>query len=302
VKTKICVTGSINKDIILRTPHIPKPGETISASAFDWAFGGKGANQAVSACRLGADVSFIGAVGRDDTGQEQIEHFKDEGMVVSGIEQVDEASGAAYIAVDNKGENTIILYPGANNSVTPEWVRKNKDLIEKSDCLLLQLEIPAEASLEAARIAGAASVPVIFNPAPVNEFPEELFGLCHMITPNETELEILTGSRNPEEGARILMEKGVKSVLVTLGKEGCYYTDGSEELRSPSVDLYPVADTTAAGDSFNAAMAFFLKEDRTMADKLNLSNRVGALTVSRKGAQPSLPTYEELKKHSGGLL
>jgi len=302
---KIVVVGSINKDVIMQVERHPKPGETLTAVAVSSAFGGKGANQAVAAARLGAEVTMIGAVGEDPTGKEQIEHFQSEGIRTDAIMRCGEPSGVAYITVDTAGENSIILYPGANHQVTVEWVEKNRSYIEDADVMLLQLEIPVEVSLAAAEIADKSDTIVIFNPAPVHQIPERLFQLTDIITPNETELALLAGEEDPEKAEKILLSKGAKSVLATMGADGSRYRDAGTKFNLSTYSSVKVADTTAAGDSFNAAVAYSTGSGEDIADTVAFATAVGSITVSRFGAQTSLPTIEEVEKfitdHQGEL-
>ena len=302
---RIVIVGRINKDVIMQVERHPKPGETLTAVAVSSAFGGKGANQAVAAARLGAEVTMIGAVGDDPTGNEQIEHFQIEGIRTNAIMRCGEPSGVAYITVDTAGENSIILYPGANHQITVEWVEKNRSYIEDADVMLLQLEIPVEVSLAAAEIADKSDTIVIFNPAPVHQVPERLFQLTDIITPNETELALLAGEEDPEKAEMILLSKGVKSVLATMGADGSRYRDAGTKFNLSTYSSVKVADTTAAGDSFNAAVAYSIGSGEDITDAAAFATAVGSITVSRFGAQTSLPTREEVEKfitmHQGEL-
>jgi len=302
---KIVIVGSINKDVIMQVERHPKPGETLTAVAVSSAFGGKGANQAVAAARLGAEVTIIGAVGEDPTGDEQIEHFQNEGIRTDAIMRCSESSGVAYITVDTAGENSIILYPGANHQITVEWVEKNSSYIEDADVMLLQLEIPVEVSLAAAEIADKSDTIIIFNPAPVHQIPDRLFQLTDIITPNETELALLAEEEDPGKAEMILLSKGVKSVLATMGADGSRYRDAENQFSLPTYSSVKVADTTAAGDSFNAAVAYSVGSGDDITDAIAFATAEGSITVSRFGAQTSLPTLEEVEKfvimHHGEL-
>jgi ribokinase len=293
---KIVIVGSINKDIIMQVERHPKPGETLTAVAVSSAFGGKGANQAVAAARLGAEVTIVGAVGEDSTGDEQVEHFQNEGICTDAIMRSSEPSGVAYITVDTAGENSIILYPGANHQITVEWVEKNRSYIEDADVMLLQLEIPVEVSLAAAEIADTSDTIIIFNPAPVHQIPERLFQLTDIITPNETELALLAEEGDPEKAEMILLRKGVKSVLATMGADGSRYRDAENQFLLSTYSSVKVADTTAAGDSFNAAIAYSIGSGDEISEAAAFATAVGSITVSRFGAQTSLPTLEEVGK------
>jgi ribokinase len=293
----ICVAGSINNDHICVMPRLPGLGESLIASSYSTAFGGKGANQAVAAARLGASVRMIGAVGEDQAGEAMRRNLEANGVDASGLLVTDTPSGVAMINVDSSGDNTIVVFPGANMELGPDWIRSNADAIRSCSCLLLQLEVPLEAVIEAARIAHDAGVPVLLNPAPAMPVPDELFGLCAAITPNETELGILSGVTGIEAGARILLGKGAGAVVVTLGKRGCLYVDERSSFEVPS---YPVkaVDATAAGDSFNGALATRLGLGGLAsvdAAAFRFCNAAGALAATKLGAQPSIPTLEEVQ-------
>jgi len=294
----ICVTGSINNDLICVLPRLPRTGESLIATSYSTAFGGKGANQAVAAARLGAPVTMIGAIGRDSTGEAMRRNLEANGVDASALLVTDTPSGVAVIHVDESGDNMIVVYPGANMELDPGWIRKNAGAITTASCLVLQLEVGMEAVLEAARLAHQAGIPVLLNPAPARQVPDELFGLCTAVTPNETELGILSGVEGIKEGAAILLRKGVGAVIVTLGKRGCLYMDaaGSFEVAS-----YPVkaVDATAAGDSFNGALAGRIAGGGLAAidaEALRFCNAAGALAATRLGAQPSIPTLKEVEE------
>ena len=289
----ICVVGSLNYDLVCVLERLPATGETLTALSHTAAFGGKGANQAVAAARLGAPVRMLGAVGSDPTGASMRRNLEDNGVDASGLLVVDAPSGIAMINVDQAGDNTIVVYPGANARLGPEWIRANAEAIHDSSCLVLQLEVPLETVLEAARIAHAAGVPVLLNPAPARHLPDELFGLCAAITPNETELGLLSGKPGIEAGAAELLRKGAKAVIVTLGKNGCLYMDGRGSFAVPSYDVRAV-DATAAGDSFNGALATRLGLGAPSAEDLAFCNAAGALAATKLGAQPSIPTLAEV--------
>lgn len=296
-KPKVCVVGSINNDHICVLPRLPELGESLIASSYQTAFGGKGANQAVAAARLGAAVAMIGAVGRDAAGQAMRRNLEDNGVDASGLLEAAVPSGVALINVDDRGDNTIAVYAGANMELGPDWVRRHSESIRGASCLLIQLEVPLPAVLEAARIAKAAGVPVLLNPAPAKPIPDELFGLCAALTPNETELGILSGVSGIKEGAAKLLSRGTGAVIVTLGKRGCLYLDGSRSFEVPSTPVKAV-DATAAGDSFNGALAARIAAGglASVDEKaLRLCNAAGALAATRLGAQPSIPTLAEVE-------
>ncbi|MDX9899015.1 MAG: ribokinase [Spirochaetia bacterium] len=301
IKETITVVGSINNDHICVLDRLPALGETLTAYAYVTAFGGKGANQAVAASRLGdAPVAMIGAVGSDPSGAAMRRNLEDNGIDSTGILESDEPSGVAMINIDANGDNTIVVFPGANASSSPEWIRANAELIRSSSCLMLQLEIPLESVLEAARLAHGAGVPVLLNPAPAMALPDELFRLCSVMTPNESELRILSGVAGVEAGARALLAKGVGVVIVTLGDKGCFYMDEQGSFAVPSYRVRAV-DTTAAGDSFNGALATRLRASgsanrRLSHDDMAFCNAAGALAASTLGAQPSIPTLSDVER------
>jgi ribokinase len=293
----ICVVGSINNDHICVLPRLPGLGESLIASSYSTAFGGKGANQAVAAARLGAAVRMIGAVGRDQAGESMRRNLETNGVDASGLLVTGTPSGVALINVDSSGDNTIAVYPGANMDLDPGWIRSKADTIRSCGCLLLQLEVPLGAVMEAARIAHDAGIPVLLNPAPARPVPDELLGLCAAVTPNETELGILSGIPGIGAGAKALLNKGTRAVVVTLGKHGCLYMDERASFEVPSYAVTAV-DATAAGDSFNGALATRLAAGGMAsidAEAFRFCNAAGAIAATRLGAQPSIPTLEEVK-------
>ncbi len=293
-KKPITVVGSLNYDLVCVLDRLPGLGETLTARSHVAAFGGKGANQAVAAARLGASVRMIGAVGSDPTGQAMRRNLEENGIDAAGLYVADDPSGVAMINIDANGDNTIVVYPGANAALGPGWIADNADAIRSGSCLMLQLETPLETVVAAARIAREAGVPVLLNPAPARALPDELFGLCDVLTPNETELALLSGVAGVEEGARALLAKGVGAVVVTLGGKGCYYVDERGSFAVPSFRIVAV-DATAAGDSFNGALATRLGGGRPGPDDLAFCNAAGALAATKLGAQPSIPTLTEVR-------
>ncbi|MEQ2129016.1 ribokinase [Caldanaerobacter subterraneus KAk] len=299
---KIAVVGSINKDYTAQVDKLPQKGETVIASNYKISLGGKGANQAVAAKRLGAEVAMIGAVGKLDGGQDIVKKLENDGIDVSGILIVDdEVTGNAMITVDEKGANTIVVYPGANNKLSPLWIKKQKEIIRNAHFAILQLEIPIETVEFAVKISKECNVKVILNPAPAKKLPEEIYKYVDIITPNEVELTQLTGTEDIKEGASILMQKGVKEVIVTLGERGCYYTDGIREIFVEAVRVKAI-DTTAAGDAFNAAIAVALGEKMDINSALIFANIAGALTTTKMGAQDALPFRQEVESFKKNLV
>ncbi|HXK58608.1 MAG TPA: ribokinase [Acidobacteriota bacterium] len=298
-KARIVVVGSSNTDMVVKSARIPGPGETVLGGEFVMAAGGKGANQAVAAARLGADVTLVARVGDDLFGERAIAGFRQEKIVADYIvKDPNKPSGVALIMVDDHGENIISVAPGANAELSPEDVQKARPAIEQADVVLIQLEIPLPAVHEAARLGEQSGARVILNPAPAQPLDDTLISCVDIITPNETEAEILTGIRPDSQeqlrkAAEELLRRGVNTVVITMGGKGSFLVSGEETGMVPTVPIRPV-DTTAAGDAFNAALAIALAEGRGLRESISFANRAGALTATRLGAQPSLPTRAEL--------
>lgn len=298
----VTVIGSINLDRTIRVKHMPKPGETIHTRETFSAGGGKGANQAVAARRSEADTYFIGAVGTDEAGKTMSELLSQEEIDLTGVATLEnQATGQAYIIVDDQGENSIMIHAGANNAFTPEQVRKSQAIIEKSDFIIAQFESAIESTIEAFKIAKKAGVKTILNPAPALEnVPEELLKVTDMIIPNETETEILTGVTisdevSLQEAASKLHALGIEVVIITIGSKGAFYAlkDGKNGI----VKAFKVnaVDTTAAGDTFIGAMSSLLAKDfSNLEEAIRYGNKASSLTVQRFGAQPSIPYKNEL--------
>lgn len=291
----IVVIGSINMDYTLIVDQLPNREETISASAFYTSGGGKGANQALAAKRLGANVLMIGSLGKDSMGTILSENLKKEGIDVSGIKYVDKPTGNAMITVDKNGSNTIIVYPGANEELNYNWIEKFKDKIDDCEIVILQLEIPMDTVENSAKLAKKCGKTVILNPAPAKDIPFELYKYVDIITPNETELMRITGYSDVRQGAKELLKRGVKKVIVTLGDKGSYYADENEEYNVDPIRVHAV-DTTAAGDSYNGALAVALCEGKSIKEALEFANIVGAVTTTKLGAQESLPFRSEVNE------
>ena len=294
-KAKVVVIGSSNNDMTIKGDRLPKPGETVLGGEFRMGPGGKGANQAVAARRLGADVSFICKVGRDIFGDNAISGYQKEGIDCSRILRSDKASGTALILVDGNAENCIAVAPGANADLTPEDVDSVADVIRSADYLILQLEIPVESVLRAAKIAHEAGVYVILNPAPACHLPEELFGYISLITPNQTESALLSGVEdNLDAAVERLMQLGVKDVVVTLGSKGSLVISEGAKTLVPSLKVKAV-DTTAAGDTFCGALCVALSEGCGLVDAAGFATKASALTVQKMGAQDSIPFRSDIK-------
>ena len=296
----ITVVGSLNMDLVTRTPRIPQPGETIIGSDFRTVPGGKGANQAVAAARLGIQVSMVGRVGRDAFAQPLLDNLAAAGVDHTFVAQdPGAATGVALIVVDDAGQNSIVVASGANAHLSPADVDAAESTIAAAAALLLQLESPLETVTRAAEIARAHGVTVILNPAPARPLPAELLSMVDVLIPNESETELLTGkpvsNQTEIEAAALALRKlGVGTVILTLGERGALLAreDGAEYL--PAFEVTPV-DTTAAGDAFVGGFAVALAEGRTLAEAVRWGNATGALATTKLGAQPSLPTRQELE-------
>lgn len=304
-RRKILVIGSLNVDCVVHVEHTPVTGETILCGDMSTIPGGKGANQACAAGKLGADVILLGAVGKDAHAQLQRESLSKAGVDISHlIEREDHDTGLAFISIDNNGDNSIVVIQGANATLTKEDIDDNLDLIRQSDIILFQLEIPIDTVVYGARRAKELGKMVILDPAPVpRDFPEELYEYVDIVKPNETELSMLT--RTPdveyhmEEAVSCLKGKGVKHVVVTLGENGVYLdSEETGRKRIPAIPVHAV-DTTAAGDSFTAALAVMLAEGKNMEEAVSFAIRVSSVVVTRKGAQSSIPTLEEVQELMG---
>lgn len=298
-KPRIVVVGSVNTDMVVKGRQLPRPGETVTGGRFIMAAGGKGANQAVAASRLGDEVTLIAKVGRDVFGDQAVENFRREGIRTECILRDDaNATGVALILVDDAGENLISVASGANHALSPDEIEKLADAIRSADVLMLQLEIPMETVCSAARIASEAGVPVILDPAPAAPLPDGLLGQVTYLTPNESEAERLTGvtvrdEASARQAASQLRQSGAKYVIVTLGAEGALLAGPDCALRVASQRVEAV-DTTAAGDAFNGGLAHALAGKVDLEQAVCQACLVGALSATKLGAQPSLPTLDEL--------
>ncbi len=296
---EILVVGSLNADLVVRAPHFPAPGETITGEDLATIPGGKGANQAVAAARLGASVAMIGCVGADAFGATLLENLKQNHIDSRGVRRAGaSATGTAIIVVDANGENSIVLSPGANARVV------NKDIKPEAmagvKLLLLQLEIPVEAVMHAARVAKEQGVRVLLNPAPAREIPDELLKSADYLLPNETELGLLAGRKitdaaSLEKAADLLLRRGASNVIVTLGEKGALIVNKSGKRHVPAYNVRPV-DTTAAGDAFIGGMAFALLNRKSLQNAVKYGCACGALATTKFGAQPSLPTAQDVRE------
>ncbi len=298
---KIVVVGSSNTDMIVKVPRIPKPGETILGGKFSTAAGGKGANQAVAAARAGGDVTFIARVGDDMFGQQAYSGFKEDQINV-GYVKTDkvEPSGVALIFVDEKGENSIAVASGANAALSPEDVNEAAELIQSADILLMQLETPLETVRRAAEIAKEAGVKVILNPAPAMKLDDSFLSNLTIITPNESEAELLTGIsvtdvESAERAAIALLERGLEVVIITLGSKGALIKKKKKKHLIAGFKVDAV-DATAAGDVFNGSLAVAIAEGKSQEDAVRFANAAAALSVTKLGAQPSIPKRDEIER------
>jgi len=294
------VIGSSNTDMVIRSERLPAPGETVLGGEFFMNPGGKGANQAVAAARLGGTVSLVTKTGNDLFGREARKGFEESGIDTGYLLVDGEApSGVALIMVDASGENTIAVAPGANGRLSAKDIEENIEVLRGAKYVLMQLEIPLETVEHAARLARESGVKVILNPAPAQELPDELLRSLYLITPNQSESRMLTGvevkdDKTAERSAQALRKRGVENVIITLGADGAYIlTDEiGERVPAPAVEA---RDTTAAGDTFNGALAVALAEEKRMIDAVRFANRAAAWSVTRMGAQSSTPARSELE-------
>jgi len=297
--SKIVVIGSSNTDMIVKSDHLPLPGETVVGGKFFTAPGGKGANQAVAAARLGGDVSFVAKVGKDQFGDAAIENYSKEGMDTRYVTRsAGSASGVALILVDGKGENSIAVASGANADLSKDDIDAAAEQIKNASIVLMQLESPVDTVLYAAKMAAERGAMVVLNPAPAAPIPEEMYRYLYAVTPNETESEILTGVKVEDEASalkasEVFISRGVKKVVITLGSKGAFVNDGGNSYMVPARKVKAV-DTTAAGDTYNGAMCVALAEGKSLREALEFATKASAIAVTRMGAQPSVPTREEV--------
>lgn len=296
----IVIVGSSNTDMVIRSARIPVPGETILGGTFFMNPGGKGANQAVAAARLGGQVTFIAKTGNDIFGKEAAAHFSKEGIDVSFLlSDAEYPSGVALITVDDKGENTIVVAQGSNAQLLASDISKASEIIQSASFILMQLEIPMETVEHASNLAFAKNIPVVLNPAPGRSLPASLLEKISIITPNESEAEILTGikvsdDKSAEKAAVKLQQLGVKTVIITRGSEGAAVLEGDRFtlIASPVVKA---VDTTAAGDVFNGALVVAMAEGHDLLQSTKIACEAASISVTRLGAQSSAPYRKEIQ-------
>lgn len=295
---KILVLGSSNTDMTVKTSTLPAPGETVLGGDFTMSPGGKGANQAVAAIRAGGEVSFICKVGRDQFGDNALDHYSEEGIDISASLRSDRPSGVALITVDRDAENCIVVASGANADFSVEDVRNSRALLQSCDILLMQLEIPIPAVVEAARIASEAGATVVLNPAPYYELPEEVFRHVSLFIPNRTELSSFSGVEVSDvesavRAAGVLFGKGVGKMIVTMGSRGSLIVekDGHEFIPALKVDA---VDTTGAGDTYCGALCVALAEGKPLPEAARFATASSAISVTKMGAQTAIPSRAEI--------
>lgn len=298
---KIVVIGSSNTDMVVTTPKIPVPGETILANEFNIIAGGKGANQAVAAARAGGKVTFVAKVGNDDFGRNAVIGYKADNIDTSYvcIDSVNPSGIAIIIVEEGSGQNAIVVAGGSNKSLSIDDIKTAEKLISEADVVLIQLEIPLEVVEFSLKLAKKYGVKTILNPAPAQPLSDEILSLVDIITPNESETQILTGlnplsDEDVKKAAAILLEKVNETVLVTLGSQGVYVTSKNGENGFVPTAKVVAVDTTAAGDVFNGYLAAAFSEGKSFKEAISISNIAATISVTRKGAQPSIPKMNEL--------
>ncbi|HEU5293122.1 MAG TPA: ribokinase [Cyclobacteriaceae bacterium] len=297
--SKILVIGSTNIDLITKVERFPVAGETITGKLFMQAMGGKGANQALAAHRLGGEVRFVTCLGADPNGANALDYYTSEGLDISKALRVDhDPTGTAVILVNDEGENIIVITPGANDKLSPKYISKLESEIAGSSMVMLQMEIPMETVVKTCELAKANNVPVLLNVAPARAIDDDLIRKIEILVVNETEIEAICGKQiaNDGEDALIdtLLSKGTKTVILTLGKKGCIIKTKAFRHHIPAFDVNPV-DTTAAGDTFCGALVARLSNGESIVDAVRFATAAAAICVTRIGAQPSIPKEDEVQ-------
>ncbi len=292
----ILVVGSSNIDLVASVDRLPSRGETVLGYRFAQSFGGKGANQAVAAARAGAEVAFLSKLGADANGRLIEQHLAAQGLSRPILlRDAEFPTGVAMILVDHSGENQIAVVPGSNGRLTPADLRQHRELIAGARVLLLQMEIPRETVFEALRLGRECGLTTILNPAPAAPLPSDLLRLVDILTPNESEAQVLTGSTDPAEAAQILTGRGVGTVVVTCGANGAFLTTGNDVTHIPGF-LVVTIDSTGAGDAFNGALACAVAEGVPLKSAIERANAAGALATTGRGAQESMPTKDDIEQ------
>lgn len=296
----VLVIGSANMDLVVFTGRFPQPGETIFGKKFEMFPGGKGSNQAVCCAKLGAKTYFIGKMGNDDFQKKLSLNMKNERVDIEHIFiDADESTGAALITVDGKGENEIVVISGSNMKLSPKNIEEKRELFSKVKVVIAQLEIPLNTVIKAAEISKKNDSVFILNPAPAKELPGKLISMIDFLTPNEIELELLSGIKVSDEksivkAAEKLLEKGVKNIIVTMGDKGAYLINKNERKIFPA-NKVDIVDSTGAGDAFNGAFAFALSNGEDIDKAIELAISVASFSVTKMGAQSSMPGLDEIK-------
>ncbi len=298
-KPRIVVVGSCNMDIISYTAHLPEPGETVIGERYGMGMGGKGANQAVAASRLGAEVTLVGCVGNDVFGKQMLETLDSYGVGCDFI-KVDEGSGSgvALITVDKRPQNVIVVIAGTNMRITPADVMAAQSRIREADVVMMQLEIPIDIVECAAEIACTGNARCILNPAPAQPLSERLIKKLHLLTPNQQEAKVLTGIpadtlEGAEKAGKALLKMGAKEVIITLGPMGALIVTGDETIHIPGIHVEDAVDSTGAGDAFMGGLSIALARGKSLENATRYANIIGALSIRKPGAMSSMPTAEE---------
>ncbi len=300
-KEGVLVVGSANMDLVVQCNRFPLPGETIFGNSFQMFPGGKGANQAVSCAKLGMKTYFLGKLGEDEFGTSLAKTMRDDGVDLSLLlRDTSEHTGTALITVDSDGQNKIIVISGSNMKLTSKDVRGKKNKFSEVNIVLTQLEIPIDTVVETARLAKENDALFILNPAPACEIPEGIYPLIDYLTPNETEIQMLSNlmvsdEHSAEEAAKVLLERSVQNIIITLGEKGALLVNKYHTRLFPT-NKVNVVDTTAAGDAFNGALAYSLAKGKTSDDAILFANKVASISVTRMGAQSSMPTLNEIRR------
>lgn len=299
---KICVIGSLNMDLVVNVDQMPKKGQTLIGSKFREIPGGKGGNQAVAASRLGGDVRMIGKVGDDGFGQRLLNQLKADKVNIDYIQVEEGPSGVAIITVDKNAENSIVVSPGANFKLTESDIDKCIDAIKESNVVVIQLETPIDTikyALEKSKELGKFT---ILNPAPAVKLSDDIIKNVDLLTPNETELEILSGvtiesEEDIQKAANVMIQKGVKQLIVTLGSKGSLYLDKDKTEFKKSYKVEAI-DTTAAGDSYTGALSVAFSQGKSIDEAMDFASKVGALCVTKVGAQTSIPNLYDIENYN----